>query len=331
MIAGSLGELPAAVSRAVVINVKTDVVATLALVSLAHRLPPGSSILLVNCEPDADGRDHFLALSQMFDFDIIEAPTRHHGLTLDWLFRGLHRDGRILLLDSDAEVRDARFVEWMNRKMENDLAFGAGYTWGPFFIPESWGVVEDTVLYVQRPWLPCVMLKVAPVIDALDHGLTFLESYTHNEFSYSNRVAHFLAARWGPPWGGRNPAFDRLPARWQRRMGSWRMDWLSWAAHDYHGHRPKIACFDTAGAIYQYLINDRGLLFAGIPVELGADDVVHHFSGVTRHNVYGHDVLATPESAITAEVVGKLRAEYRAEAAADLVDRLSSSKRLPSR
>jgi hypothetical protein len=50
--------------------------------------------------------------------------------------------------------------------------------------------------------------------------------------------------------------------------------------------RPKMACYDTAALVYEYLRYNQALVFAGLDVEL-AEGRVHHYGGVTRSEVFG--------------------------------------------
>ena len=79
----TLAELPAEEARAVVINVGTDLTATLALASIRFRtsLPA----LLVSCDPTLESAARFDRLMRKWEFDVIERPVRSHGETLDWL------------------------------------------------------------------------------------------------------------------------------------------------------------------------------------------------------------------------------------------------------
>ena len=71
---------------AVVINVGTDLVATLALASL-HQNAPGVPVRLINCDPSSTSHRHFEDLARKWDFEIVEQAARPHGQALDSLFR----------------------------------------------------------------------------------------------------------------------------------------------------------------------------------------------------------------------------------------------------
>jgi hypothetical protein len=228
---------------------------------------------------------------------------------LDWLFSELN-DDTLLLLDSDAEVRNGGIAVWMKRMMASPAAFGAGFTWGPFFLDDAWAVPPGgELLYLERPWLPCVMLRVQPVREALAAGLSFDVKWFPNELAFSRRLARIMAMRWGKPWGIPNRAFSLLPRWMTRPLSRWRLDWLRWSRHTYSGLRPHLAIHDTAGVVYDYLRFEKWLLFAGVPIEL-SDGEVHHYMGVTRNVVHGDNSLDTKPEDVEEEVVARLKTQY---------------------
>lgn len=302
----ALGQLSPVPERTIVINVGTDLVAARAVLSAVHVV--AGPLLLVNCDPGEDSRARFDALAARHGFDVWEAPARSHGGMLDHLFHELP-DERLLLLDSDAEVRDADFVAWMRAKLDHPLAFGAGFTWGPFFLPADWAATPGTLLYMERPWLPCTLFKVAPVREALAAGRSFEVRMDPNDIGFSKRLSRILAARWSPPWTMPSRTWSLLPGPIRRRLAGARLDGLRWTRRRYHGLRPNMACYDTAADIYEHCKFERELLFAGIPIEL-ADDEVHHYSGVTRFSLYGSFALDTDATDIESEVIARLRERY---------------------
>lgn len=304
----SLRQLAPVTSRTVIINVNTNLVATRAVLSAIEVV--GDPVLVVNVKPTAEGRAAFHRLMATYDFDLIETSTQEeHGTNLNWVFSNL-TDTYLLLVDSDAEVLEASFVDWMRARCRHPGAFGAGFTWGPFYLPAEWGAPEGLMLYMERPWVPCTMFKRAPVAEALRGGHSFQHKTHPNEVAIHPRISRFLAARWGPPWEvAHSERFNRLPARLRRRMGTCRLDWLDVTRRSYHGLRPSVAIYDTAAALYQHLRYEEGLLFAGIPVEL-LNGEVHHYSGVTRYALLGPTLLDTDEKTIEGEVIARLADRY---------------------
>lgn len=303
----SLGQLTPVRGRTVVINAHTDLVTTRALFSAAEL--GDQPVLLVNCDPSPLSTEHFDRLADRIDFDVLEAPLKLHGQTLDRLFTEL-TDKRLLLLDSDAELRDPALVPWMHRMLGHDRVFGAGFTQGPHHAPEHWPQPAGTVLYMERPWIPCTMFDVAQVKEALAAGRTFVPQYVPNDIGVSQRASNFLAARWGPPWSPHSQKFNALPSIVRRAAKHWRLDRLAPLRNSYYRVlRPSMAFYDTAADIYEHLRFTRGLLFAGIPFDL-AGDQVHHYEGVSRYQLVGAMIDDTSPETIQHEVIDRLRTHY---------------------
>lgn len=301
-----LSELAPAELRTIVINVDTDLVATRALFSAVELT--GAPVLLVNCSPKPRSRAHFEALAEVIDFDIYETALNFHGSTLDLVLADLH-DDTVLLLDSDAELRDPEHVRWMRRMLANPLAFGAGFTWGPFWVPTAWQAPEQKILYMERPWLPCAMWRLAAVHDALAADRTFLAEMKPNEFPFSRKLSNLSASRWGPPWSIRHWVYEGLPEWAKRRVATIETDRFRWLRHRYHSLQPAMACYDTAASVYEYLRFEKQMLWAGIPMEF-IDGEVHHYSGVTRFAIHGRTAFDVSEAEVRDEVVLRLKERY---------------------
>ena len=309
-----LAELEPVVERTVVINVGTDVVATRALLSaLTHA---GAPVLLVNCDPTHASRAHFDRFAVDYGIDVVEAPLRLHGEALDQLFVEL-RDDRLLLLDSDAEIRSADLVPWMRTKVAHPEAFGAGFTWGPFLVGPEWGAPPGAdILYMERPWMPCVMFDRSVVAEAIVQGHSFNAAWLGNEVVDHDHLSRFLGARWGPPWGTRSRTWDLLPAPVRRRLAGRRLDRLRRLRHPRYGVlRPHLVHYDTGGLLYEHLRFTRGLQFASTPIEVH-DGEVHHYLGVTRSTMAGTHVAETSPAAVEDEVIGWMAERYGYEMAA---------------
>ena len=98
MILSDLKYLATSHNQAVIINVGTRQVTTLALLSaLRHAQMP---VLLIDCESNDGSWDYFTRLMEDRPFDMLSAPLRQHGETLDWLFQNINCDN-LLLIDSD--------------------------------------------------------------------------------------------------------------------------------------------------------------------------------------------------------------------------------------
>lgn len=303
-----VGDLPPVPDRTVVINVGTDVVATRALLSAVEHAGP--AILLVNCDPTAASRVHFADFTAGRGIDVVEAPLRLHGETLDQLFLDL-RDERLLLLDSDAEIRDPELVARLRTKAAHPAAFGAGFTWGPFLVGPEWDAPRGAeVLYMERPWMPCVVFDRALVAEAIAAGHSFNAAWLGNELVGHDHLTRFLGARWGPPWGTRSRSWELLPSPVRRALAGRPLPSLRGLRHPRYGvMRPHLVHYDTGGLLYEHLRFERGLQFASTPIELH-DGEVHHYLGVTRSTMVGTHAAETSPDEVEAEVIARMRDRY---------------------
>jgi hypothetical protein len=265
-------------------------------------------VLLINCDPTPESAQRFTAMTERYGLDLLDAPVRRHGDTLDWLFSHAPDDA-LLLLDSDAELRSPALVGWMKARVQHPRTFGAGYLEGPFWMDEAWSAPARSMLYMERPWVPALLLQVAFVRRALSAGRHFGEMMVPNEVGFSKRASWLLASRFGPPYGPHSPTINRLPPWVRTWLANRRLDGLAWARHPYYGLRPKIACYDTAARIYEYLRFQEGLLFAGIDIGFG-DDTVHHYGGISRNARYGPTPLDRSAAEIEDEVRQRLWDRY---------------------
>lgn len=308
MSARQLGELAPVPDRTVVINVGTDVVATRALLSALEHA--GAPVLLLNCDPTPGSRAHFERFGADHGVDVIEAPLRLHGQALDDLFLEL-RDERLLLLDSDAEIRAAELVPWMRSKVAHPEAFGAGFTWGPFLVGEDWQAPAGAeVLYMERPWMPCVLFDRGLVADAIRAGHSFNAAWLGNELAGHDHLTRFLGARWGAPWGTRSKSWELLPRPVRALLAGRPLPSLRRLRHPRYGVlRPHLVHYDTGGLLYEHLRFERGLQFASTPIEVH-DGEVHHYLGVTRSTMTGTHAAETSPDSVEAEVLAWMRERY---------------------
>jgi hypothetical protein len=256
MILDDIQKLDPTAERAVIINVGTKLLTTLALLStLRHANMP---VLLVDCQSKDGSWDHFVRMMGQRKFDLIAAPLRPHGETLDWIFRNIPAE-KVLAVDSDLELLGPEIIEIARRFIDNPNVFGCGFTHGP-----CWMSPDDRVGYYQeRLWMPMTMLKVSHIRQALDAGCSFLPKTIPNDCGLSRFVSRVLAQR-----------FRFGPTR------NWRLSWLDWLKGSYYGQKPCYVFCDTGAVIYQHLKYRRGLYFAGFPAEV--QSYVTHFCGVTR-------------------------------------------------
>lgn len=258
----SLSDLEPADERAVIINVGTKLFTTLALLStLRHARMP---VLLIDCESEDGSPGHFSDLMEEQPFDLLSAPRRDHGTTLDWLFRDI-RANKVLLVDSDLEIVKPDIISLMRDFIDHESTFGSGFINGPGWLTDQVGLLEHNAYYQERPWMPLTMLKVAMVLEALRAGRSFKVKFIYNDFAPSYRISHFLAK-----------LRLRVP-----RLRRHRFAWLDPFKRSFYGLKPSVVCCDTGAEIYQYLKYEREYLFVGLPEQFHPRYVTHFF-GVTR-------------------------------------------------
>jgi len=267
-------------SLAIVINVGTDVAATLALASL-HESVASTPVRLVNCDPTDESRRWFSALSRDLHFQIEERPARLHGTALNDLFTTVDAE-LVMLLDSDAEIVERDVVSRCLDAFDDPTVFGAGFREGPAWMgPEQGATATPRVAYFQeRPWMPFVVFRTSMVREALASGHTFEARKIWNDFPWNARVGAALAARFQDNFVPRSRWVAKVPSRLRERMGTWRFDALRWMRRDVHGTRPNYVLYDTSADLYQWCTYERGWHFVG--PDFRTSSAVAHYQGVTR-------------------------------------------------
>ena len=305
-----LSELSPALGRTVVINVHTELVTTLAVAS-ANRHGAGMPVLVVDCDATPASDAYFDRLMERIPFDVVSSPLRPHGATLDAIFPLLNAP-IVLLLDSDAEIRDSHIVERLLSYFEVKWVFGAGYINNhPQWLGDGQGGNLRTGLLEERPWMPFVLFRSTDVCDALEAGVSFRDRVICNDFAASERLSAFLAKRLQHYSLPQSRVIRHLPGPVRERMRNAHLPWLAWARRDFGGLRPNFVSCDTGAEIYQWL-RRRGRVFAGLHSYLLRSEVVH-YEGITRFRILNNQTrrrAAFPASAIEAEVIGRLTNEY---------------------
>jgi len=256
MIINSPEDLVHSENRAVIINYNTKLVSTLSLLAaLKYTEMP---VLLIDCESTDGSYLHFQALLERHNFDLMTAPLRNHGLTLDWLFPQINADF-VLLVDSDLEILDNQIIEFFKRYTASSYVFGAGFTNGPGILDakEFEGTPIFNGLYFERPWMPLVYLKTSLILEALNNGLSFTE----------------ITCK-------RTSIFTRL---WSRKTKLYSLKYHRQLLDQYN-----LIFYDTGAMIYDYLRYRKHYFFASIPEPLHHLHTKHFF-GTTRKVVSEND------------------------------------------
>ena len=255
--------MAARAAEVVIINCSTRELTALALVSaLRHG---GLPVTVIDCESTDGSVEYLKALQRELPFEIAHMPLRRHGVTLDRIFRETTRDA-LLLLDSDAEILDPRLVPAMRDALRPGV-YGSGFLHAGEWLAAEHGGGDGKGWYAERMWIPCVMLDVAAVREALDAGSSFRQRLVGNEIPQWPLLATLLRLRFRIP-GLRALALDGLRA----------------SRREYDGVKPHYVYRDTGADVHDYLVNRKGLAFA----DLGRDwwpTAVAHRHGVTRRQL----------------------------------------------
>jgi hypothetical protein len=306
----SVGEMAASPDVAVIINVHTDLVATLALASAVRHAP--MPVLFVNCDPTAASSAHFDQLASQWGFTILDAPVRPHHAALTRLFEEI-RSEVVLLLDSDAEIRDASLVPALRASFAHPRVFGAGFVHGPMWLDGRSHAAPKTSMYQERAWLPCVMFRTAHVREALGAGVTFAPRTIFNDFMWSEKISKGLGARFQTDRAPKLELVRRLPEPVRTRLQRARLPALAWARRDFYGSRPNYVVCDTGADLYQWCKYQGDLVFAGNPVALRSTEQVNHLGGLTRTRLGRYDGFARRAADVEQEVIARLADEYGVE------------------
>jgi hypothetical protein len=284
MILETIQQLNKSGEQAVIINVGTKLVTTLALLSaLRHS---GMPVLVIDCESKDGSWDHFARLMETYDFDLLSAPLKPHGQTLDWLFAHITSE-KVLLVDSDLELLGSDVICMARKFIDDDRVFGCGFTHGPCWLTHHVGIG----FYQERIWMPLAMLKVSRIREALAAGNSLMSRVIFNDCRFSRWLSDQLGKRFQHP---------------SRR--NWRLSWLDWMKGTYYGEKPCYLFCDTGADVYQYLKYRKGLFFAGFPAEV--QTYVTHYHGVTRLQLDANDTVGVRLDDIAATVEERLRDVY---------------------
>ena len=291
MIYTSLSEIPYSKERAIIINVGTKVVSTLALLStLKYADMP---LLFIDCALDNERKgdfSYFEKLKDKYSFDLISLPLQEHGKTLDYIFDNLNTD-YILLVDSDLEVLNRKILLLMKKWVQIEGAFGAGFTHGPCPVKSNDWIDGLAGHYEERVWIPFTLLNVRLVKEALSAGKSFRTKTFYNIIPMYSRLSRFL--------------FKRFK---NRNM----LNIFKIFQQDYAGNKPLFSAFDTGADIYQYLKYNKFYFYFGFDANSWIqNDYVCHYSGVTRNSLDPNDNNgATEEKVIENTIKQRLSKIY---------------------
>lgn len=297
MIFHSISEIPYRKETAVIINVGTKLVTTLALLSAIKRA--NMPVLLVDCpyENSLEDYNYFQTIMDNYKFDLIQLPLKHHGETLDNIFRNLSTD-YILLIDSDLEILDNHIVFQMRKFVENNNVFGAGFRHGGFDIKKEidYEEIRDGY-YEERMWIPFTLLKTEMIKEALNVGFSFNIRTFYNIIPSNQKISRKLL----------------YSKQIQKIAFLKNSDYLffNFLKKEYHHKKPLVVIYDTGSDIYMHLRYGKKCFYVGIDSETGLEDeFVHHYNGITRKLMYDDPYNTGSVNAEYQSIINKLNKEY---------------------
>jgi hypothetical protein len=250
-------------AEAVIINCSTREQTTLALASvLRHAALP---VAVIDCESTDGSYPFFQRLQERLPFRLARMPLRAHGATLDRIFRNTGREA-LLLVDSDAEILRDDLLPLMTAAL-GPAAYGSGFLHRGQWLGTNHLVEGNIGYYAPRMWIPCVLLKVAPVRAALAAGASFRDRVLCNEVPQLPALSRLLYLRFRVPWL-RSVALDAL--RGLRRT--------------HFGAQPHYVYYDTGALLHERIAGAQRLEFAALPDALWPEAVAH-YHGVTRRRL----------------------------------------------
>jgi hypothetical protein len=277
---------------AVIINVETKYISTLALLgTLRHLKIP---TLMIDCESRDGSFEWFQFLQQKYDFRLTRAPRRPHGLALDWIFQNIEVDS-VLLIDSDMEIVTAEMFERMRVRLREKNVYGSGYFQQGGWLETHYGTDQPLSpgigFYKSRPWIPFAMFRVEPVRMLLRAGESFSHALLLNDVPQLQILSRLFWRRF------RYDVFRR------RRLGI-----LDPVRREFEGRKPSYVFCDT-GARLHAALSRTGLTFGDVGPAMPPWSI-RHLQGVTRDRLQGPSTDACNATAIEPIVLEKLRTEY---------------------
>jgi hypothetical protein len=277
-------DLPIFTTLTLIINVNTHISTTLALLSAKkHTSYP---ILLVDCSDNEQELLYFKQLQKQIDFYLTSLPLKIHGETLDFLFRSIQAEN-ILLLDSDAEIIDSSFLN--NDLLKENDTFGIGFIHGPSPMSEGSMIGWKFLYYQERMFIPCVLLKIKKVCEALENGCSFAAKKVYNDFPLVPFVGQLCYFRFFFKFFQNHDLVFLKPFR--RKY------------NDYF--KPSMIYYDTGAEVYMYLKYKCCYNFIGIPTKYH-EKYFKHYHGITRKILNTKDANSTDYKTVISELLDRL-------------------------
>jgi hypothetical protein len=225
-------------------------------------------VLLVDCPHKNEDNSYvyFKDLMRDVDFGLIHLPLKTHGSTLDFIFKNI-KSNRVLLLDSDAEIISKDMISFLLQQSRISSFFGSGFNneYRKDGHPDGKSNIADG-LYCERMWLPCTILNVKYVREALDANISFNTKVLYSE----------------------KPLFQAIARRYYKFKRKYSPFLPKLFGFSFIYFNPEWIFFDTGALIFQYLKYEKQYEYNGITDVLHNDYVIHKF-GFTRAVISGEN------------------------------------------
>lgn len=255
----TLEEVPPRATVGLVIGIDTRLFTLLAVASAARHLQ--IPLLIVDGYSNDGSFEALQALDLPVESWLIRMERRIHGIFIDKIMRELPAT-RVLLIDSDLEVRDGNAFRAMSAALDQP---GAANTYGAGVSHGDHDMTNDGMPHVwfpRRPWIPFTLFDRARAVALLDAPSTFEAKRVGNEFPVQ-WIADLLLKRG-------HFAFSK----------SWQFKALEPLRKERRGARAAFYIYDTGALIYE-AAEAKGWPFAEIGWDAMNASVVHH-EGATR-------------------------------------------------
>jgi len=257
-------EIPATSTLGIIINVGTKEYTLLAIASF--RKYSNLPLLVIDCAIQNSDNSNFKFLRKVaddFNFYLLSLPLNRHGITLDYIFEN-STSQNLLLVDSDIEILEGNYLEFMQKHIDEPNFFGSGFiSYSDELTKESFPN-QNFGLYQERMYIPLTLLNVKSVRGAMNKGKSFLARSEYNDFYKIPKLAKFL--------------FKRFK---MKRLSRMRLNILNPFKKTYFGEKPCFVYNDTGADILMYLKYKEKKDFYGLPTSC-AHNYLNHYHGATR-------------------------------------------------
>ena len=289
-------------TRVIIINVDTVAYTALAAASARQTMP--FDITLIDCSRGEAQIQAAAKLAAQLDLDYRRWPLQTHGQTLDRLFDNTEAD-RLILLDSDAEILDARPMLHALEVDPGDHEYGIAWEQPTARATEAGLPIS---LYMARPWIPFCAFTVRHVRELIADGASFEARRVDNDLLWlPSRIRRLISLRRHVPII-RKLDLDRFQSHQQT----------------IDGETTPYFEFDTGAALHR-TARARGLSLRRLSWDIH-EATVFHVHGGTRSKLHFWMRNHGARSEHLARAFHRLRSTYRAQVTPSLLQGLDHAE-----